>query len=139
MVFIQYMRESMRIKKEADKEKNLDPLTKQLLEELKQRAHNGDVESMFNLALCYIRGQYVGYDPEKACFWWTEAANRGYVSAQYNLGLLYEGEVSALYCDSNLAGHWFNIASHNGDPDAYERLQAYRYSSSSGEWKYIGR
>lgn len=135
---VQAAGELHRIKKEENKEKDLDPLTKQLLEELKKRAQNGDVDSMFRLGICYIRGEYVGYNPDDACFWWTEAAKRGCVEAQYNLGLLYEGKISRCYFDPNLAGHWFNIASHNGNPDAYQRVKAYKYNSASDTWELVG-
>ena len=86
--------ETVRIKSNASKEKNLDPQTKQWIEGLIQRAQNGDINAMFELGGYYFKGEYVGYNPEQACFWWTEAANRGNVNAQYNLGLLYHGEIS---------------------------------------------
>lgn len=127
--------ETVRIKSNASKEKNLDPQTKQWIEGLIQRAQNGDINAMFELGGYYFKGEYVGYNPEQACFWWTEAANRGNVNAQYNLGLLYHGEISTYYYDENLAGYWFNIAANNGDQEAYKMLQNYKYSNFSEKWR----
>ena len=126
--------ESVRIKKNANKEAQLDPKQQQALEEMRQRAENGDVRYMYLLASYYYNGEYVGYDPEQACYWWTEAANKGHVDSQYNLGLLYGGDVSSYYYDENLAGYWLNKAAQNGDAAAAEALQQYKYSSFRQKW-----
>jgi len=126
--------ESLRIKRTANQEQKLDPQTKQKLDALKQRAESGDVNAMYELAGCYYNGKYVAYDPDLACKWWTEAANRGHVSSQYNLGLLYHGDVSSYYYDANLAGYWFNMAARNGDEEAYKMLQKYKYSEFRQKW-----
>ena len=60
---------------------------------------------MLELGGYYFNGKYVGYNPQQACFWWTEAAKRGNTSAQFNLGLLYHGEISTYYYNENLAGY----------------------------------
>lgn len=130
--------ESMRIKKTAKQEQNISPEIQQKVELITQRAQNGDVDAMFTLGGLYFKGEYVRYDPDTACYWWTEAANRGNVSCQYNLGLLYHGNISTMFYDPNLAGYWFNVAANNGDRDAYEMLcKHYRYSNFSQKWKRI--
>lgn len=126
--------ESLRRKTTANQEQKIDPQTKQWLDGLRQRAQNGDVNAMFELGGCYYHGKYVAYDPDQACQWWTEAANRGHISAQYNLGLLYHGDVSSYYYDENLAGYWFNMAAYNGDQEAYKMLQHYKYSEFRKKW-----
>lgn len=126
--------ESVRIHKTANQEENLEPQTKQWLENLKQNAQAGNADAMFELGACYYHGQYTAYDPNTACYWWTEAANRGHVSAQYNLGLMYHGDVSNMLYDENLAGYWFNVAANNGDREAYEMLQYYKFSNLRNKW-----
>ena len=126
--------ESVRIKKTANTEAQLDPKYQQALEEMRQRAENGDLYCMYQLASYYCNGEYVGYDPEKACYWWTEAANRGHVDSMYNLGLLYGGDVSSFYYDENMAGYWLNQAAQNGDQDAAQELRNYKYSSFRNKW-----
>lgn len=126
--------ENVRRNRTANQEQYLDVQTKQWLDNLKYNAQNGDIDAMFELGRYYFQGQYVGYDPNQACFWWTEAANRGHVSAQYNLGLLYHGSISNMYYDENLAGYWFCIAANNGDQEAYEMLQYYKFSGFRQKW-----
>lgn len=127
--------ESVRMKRTANQVEQLDPQTKQWLDTLMQNAQNGNSDAMFELGCYYFQGQYVGYNPDQACFWWTEAANRGNVSAQHNLGLLYHGELSSMYYDENLAGYWFNAAANNGDQEAYDVLRKqYKYSNFRNKW-----
>ena len=127
--------ETVRIKSNVNHEKTLDPQTKQWLDNLIKSTENGDVNAMFQLGGYYFKGEYVGYDPQKACFWWSEAANRGNISAQYNLGLLYHGEISTYFYDENLAGYWFDVAASNGDQEALNMLQTYyRFSSFKNKW-----
>lgn len=132
----QFAGETVRIKSNANKEKNLDPQTKQWINELTQRAENGDTAAMLELGGYYFNGKYVGYNPQQACFWWTEAAKRGNTSAQFNLGLLYHGEISTYYYNENLAGYWFNIAAANGDQEAYDMLRRYySYNKFTQSWR----
>lgn len=126
--------ESTRIKRTANNEAQLSPEQKEVLADIRNRANNGDLESMYILATYYYEGKYVEYDPDKACSWWTKAANKGHVDSQYNLGLLYEGDVSSYYYDEHLAGYWLNEAAQNGDRDAARELQKYKYSRIRGKW-----
>lgn len=126
--------ENYRIKANANNVDKLDSQTRQWLEGVFQRADNGDMEAMFEIACYYINGNYVGYNPHEACYWWTQAANKGHILSQYNLGLLYHGEVSYLYYDPNLAGYWFYWAAQNGNADANQMLGYYKFSSFSNKW-----
>lgn len=127
--------ERARMKRTQNQEYRLDAEDAQRLNNLKQNAQNGNAAAMFELGVCYYQGKYVGYDPEQACHWWTEAAERGNVNAQYNLGLLYHGDISEMYYDENLAGYWFYTAAQNGDAESENMLnQYYKYSSIRKRW-----
>ncbi len=126
--------ETVRIKSNANKALNLDTQTQQWLNGLMQRAQNGDTNAMFELGGHYFKGEYIGYDPNQACYWWTESANKGNVNAQYNLGLLYHGQISTYFYDENLAGYWFNVAANNGDQEALQMLGYYKYSNFRNKW-----
>ena len=65
----------------------------------------------------YNNGKGVVQDYKEAVKWYTKAAEQGFASAQYNLGLMYVmGQGVAQ--DYNSAHMWFNIAAANGDSDA---------------------
>lgn len=129
--------EKSRMKRTADQENHLDPQSKEKLESVRQRIKQGDRDAMYQLGCFYFDAQYVGYDPAQACYWWTEAANLGNVNAQYNLGILYHGNVSSMYYDENLAGHWLNMAANNGDAEAARMLQQYKYGSIRKKWSRV--
>lgn len=130
--------ESARIRKTAKQEKQMTPDKQKLINDVTQRAQNGDVEAMFALGSAYFNAEYVRYDPDEACYWWTEAAKRGHIVCQLNLGYLYHGGVSAYFYDENLAGYWFNVAANNGSQEAYDMLKEYyKYSNFSKKWKRI--
>lgn len=127
--------ENLRVKRTANQINELDPQTRQWLDNVFEQAKNGDINCMFALGGYYSKGEYVGYSPNDACFWWTEAASRGHISAQFNLGLLYHGAISEMFYDENLAGYWFNIAANNGDGEAQNYLaQYYKYSNFRDRW-----
>jgi len=89
---------------------------------LQAAAQGGNIDAMYNLGRLYSEGQYVAIDLNTVCYWWTCAAERGHVYAQYALACLYNGEVSASYYDKNQAWHWVNVAANNGHPNALQRL-----------------
>ena len=126
--------ESMRISHTAKKARRIDPQTKQKLDNLVAKAKSGNVDAMFRLAFFYYDGQYVGYDPERACYWWTEAAKRGHIGSQYNLGLLYMGNISCFLYDEDKAGYWLSIAANNGDRQAIALLNNKFKYTRRGKW-----
>ena len=131
-----FIGESVRIKNGEIQTANMDEQTRAMIDQTKKDAHNGDLNSMYLLASWYYKGEYLGYDPAKACEWWTAAAERGHVDSQYNLGLLYLGDTSSYYYDPNLAGYWLNCAANNGDQEALNLLNSkFRYSHFSQKWK----
>lgn len=130
--------ETVREKRTYSQEENLSLETKREIEALRKKAENGNLPAMDRLGYYYYAGIYVGYNPDKACYWWTEAANRGYANAQYNLGLLYHGNISTKYYDENLAGYWLHQAASNGDDEAYEFYHKhYTYNRRKNKFKRI--
>ncbi len=128
--------ESLRIKRGESQTANMDAQTRAMIEQTIADAQAGNLNSMYELASWYYKGEYVGYDPQKACEWWTAAAERGHVDSQYNLGLLYLGDTSSYYYDPSLAGYWLDKAASNGDQEAYDLLcSKFRYSNFSNKWK----
>ena len=111
-----------------------DPQTREYVKNLQTSEQNGNLESMYNLGCYHSTGTYVVLDFDKACYWWTQAAERGDISAQYNLGILYDGNLSPYIRDDNLAGYWFNCAANNGLYEAREALRGYQYSRFYDRW-----
>lgn len=127
--------ESLRIKRTAYRTKNMDEETKKLFNKLMEVSENGNAKAMFELGQWYYNGQRIGYDPEQACYWWTQAAEKGSVNAQYNLGLLYHGKISPISFDKDKAGYWFAKAAKNGDVESKRMLdKGYEYNRK-GKWK----
>ncbi len=63
-------------------------------------------------------------DDKTAVKWYTLAAEQGYASAQYNLGLMYvEGE--GVIQDNVYAHMWWNIAASSGESES-EKASANR-------------
>lgn len=128
--------ESLRIRKARSKTKSMDAETKITFNKLVQMAENGNEKAMFELGQWYYKGQRIGYDPERVCYWWTKAAEKGDVVAQYNLGLMYHGKISPISFDQNKAGHWFAKAAQNGDADSKRMLDKwYEYNRRKGKWE----
>ncbi len=83
--------------------------------ELYNAAQSGDVNSQFELALCYHYGYGVGQDRSKALYWTLQAANNGSIAAQYNVGWYYEnGEGTK--ANQYTAYNWYKKAAEAGDP-----------------------
>ena len=54
-----------------------------------QNAQDGNVNAQFTYAVMLLNGQNVIKDEPAAVGWLTKAASKGYVDAQYNLGICY--------------------------------------------------
>jgi TPR repeat protein/signal transduction histidine kinase len=59
------------------------------IDELQQKANSGDAQAQFGLALFYVVGGYIEKDFDLAFEWHKKAAEQGFLSAQYLLGLYY--------------------------------------------------
>lgn len=117
-------------------EKNITPELTEKINRLIERAENGDLDALDTLANAYMDGTTLRYDPQLACELWTKAANAGHVVSMYNLGILYNGDLSNLFYNPELAGFWLNEASIRGDQDAKRILnESYKFSLFSQKWK----
>ncbi len=65
----------------------------------------------------YADGEGVPEDDEEAVWWYSLAAEQGYASAQYNLGLMFaDGE--GVPEDLSLAYMWYNLSAAQGNSGA---------------------
>ncbi|MEO1940905.1 MAG: hypothetical protein ABGX60_03405, partial [Candidatus Thioglobus sp.] len=58
---------------------------KQLHTQLRKSAKSGDARSQFSLANMYHKGMNVKQDVKLAFYWYTQVAEQGYATAQFNL------------------------------------------------------
>jgi len=86
-------------------------------------ASGGDPRGEFALAVMHEHGQGVPRDLEQAKAHYRRAAERGYVKAQLNLGLLLEAESAGRAELVAEAAHWFTAAAALGQRDALLRLE----------------
>jgi len=126
--------EAKRKRESAERVQTQSTEAHQYVANLIAAAQNGDVQSMYVLGCHYSEGKYVVLDFEQAAHWWQQAAEHGHVWGQYNLGVLYCGDLSPYWRDDNLAGHWFACAARNGLPEAQDAVSEYQLGRFSGKW-----
>ena len=126
--------ESIRVKKAA--KTPIAPEHEEYVRQITEAAQNGDVQAMLVLGNHYIDGAYVSYSPAHAEFWWNEAAKRNNSCAQYNLGLLYLGQLSyKVKRDYEKAAQWLQCAANNGMSEAQQVLQEeFKWSNFRNKW-----
>lgn len=80
---------------------------------------NGPSGAQAQVALgdSYLTGSGVKPDPEKAAYWYRQAADQGDVTAQLRLGQLYE-QGTGVAQDLDEAFHWYGMAADQGDAAA---------------------
>jgi hypothetical protein len=119
------------------------------LERLIQAAHRGDPESQYKLSRCYYRGIGAPQDMAEAQKWLEKAASKGYVEAQFSLGVMYykdavkwfqraaengsdkaQFSLGVMYLDGrgvqrdrSMAIHWFKESAKQGNHDAVKQLE----------------
>ena len=59
------------------------------VEELKEKAEQGDADAQFRLGECYFNGNDIKQDYKAGANWFTKAAEQEHAGAQYRLGLCY--------------------------------------------------
>ncbi len=96
---------------------DMDEMTKEDFDLIYQDARRGIAEAQFILGLCYLGGEPVEEDPEKAVFWLKKAAQQGDVEAQYYLSMCY-GEGCGTAEDKGAYIYWLKKAAEQGYPDA---------------------
>ncbi|MDY0351880.1 MAG: tetratricopeptide repeat protein [Desulfobulbaceae bacterium] len=62
---------------------------KSTVEDVKQRAEQGEAEAQFKLGALYKNGEGVEQNYDKALEWYTKSAEQGYADAQVILGAMY--------------------------------------------------
>lgn len=92
-------------------------------------ARQGDVQSMYNLGVCYENGYGCSPNPSQAVYWYEKAANAGMPEACVNLGYCYEkgigtkqsyAQAAYYYMEAALKGNpgrptWHIVSSTAGD------------------------
>ncbi len=87
------------------------------LENLRQRAENGEAGAQFQLAHRYLNGEGVTADNFIALQWFARAAEQGNPNAQYNIAVMYLNGIGVIQ-DNAAAVDWFRQAADNGDAQA---------------------
>jgi TPR repeat protein len=84
------------------------------------KAHDGDREAQYLLALVYERGHLLGRDLAAAQVWMSKSADQGYLPAELNMGLLYlhEPKDRRPVGDYGSAERWLRLAATQGDAEA---------------------
>ena len=84
------------------------------------KAHDGDREAQYLLALVYERGHLLKRDLAIAQIWMSKSAEQGYVPAELGMGLLYlhEPEDAIPVGDYGVAERWLRLAATQGDAEA---------------------
>lgn len=90
-------------------------------------AGQGSVEALYELSVCYLRGEGTPLFPEKALELLKKAADAGYMLAQYDYGMLYlYGKTimtgKEIPKDEVLAVKWLLKAAEQGDSFAQYQL-----------------
>ena len=91
------------------------------LEELKQKAEQGDADAQFNLGTMYENGQGVPQDYAEAVRWYRMAADQGDAYAQYKLGVMY-ADGRGVPQDDAEAVRWYRAAAEQGSAEAQTNL-----------------
>lgn len=90
---------------------NSDVVADQLVE----KASQGDAEAMFQLAMCYRRGNGVVVDNKECVAWLKRAAAHNHTEAQYYLAGYYEIGEGGLPVDSVMAYKYYTLAAEKKD------------------------
>lgn len=101
------------------------------LQNLLQRAENGDAGAQFQLAHRYLNGEGVTADNFVALQWFTRAAEQGNPNAQYNIAVMYLNGIGVIQ-DDTAAVDWFRKAADNGDAQAQFTLAIILFNGQYG-------
>lgn len=108
------------------------------LEEKIQKAEEGDVHCMDELALLYLNGDDdTEADPEKAVYWFRKMAEAGESNGMFNLGLHY-AKGHGVPRDFKQAVYWMQKAAEAGDTDAPNALKKYKELADNYEKAVAG-
>lgn len=91
------------------------------LEPLKEKANQGDVESMLELGNQFLSGKEVPLDYKKAISWFKKAAKKGNPHAEYKIGMCYR-EGHGVSKSEKTSISWLTKAAKKGHHDAIVEL-----------------
>ena len=91
------------------------------IEQLRQAAEQGDVETQFSLGQMYSFGRGVPRDSTEAVKWYRKAAEQGHSRAQFMLGDRYAHGAGVPW-DSEEAAKWYRRAADAGHVGAFHKL-----------------
>ena len=86
-------------------------VTKEMFEQWRVKAEQGDAEARFQLGHCYFNGKGVPQDYVQAAIWYRIAAEQGHAGAQRGLGVFYSYVVKS----ATEAEIWYRKAAEQGD------------------------
>ena len=93
----------------------------EIIDQLRQKAAQGDMLTQFDLGRMYDEGRGVPQDYQEAAKWYRQAAAQGYAVAQYNLGVMY-GKGQGVPQDYQEAMKWYRQAAAQGRAAAQYNL-----------------
>ena len=98
-------------------------------------ANAGNIRAAFLYGVHLLEGSGCAQDIQKAIQYFEFGAKNGHIGCMYNLGIIYHGKAfGSFFVDENKAGYWFNMAAQNGDKQAMEMLNMYKYSKLTKRW-----
>ena len=104
---------------------------KDIVVSCKRKAEQGDVDSQFELASMYRKGEGVEQDLVEAAKWYRKAAGQEHFSAQFYLGLMHQkGE--GVEQDLVEAAKWYRKAAEQGGHAAAQFNLASMYRKGEG-------
>ncbi len=91
-----------------------------MIEDLRQRANEGDPEAQYKLGWRYSAGRDVPQNDEEAVKWLRKAADQGLAQAKHDLGVMYANGQGVLqdYLEAHM---WWNLAAAQGNEEAREK------------------
>lgn len=95
----------------------------------------GNVESLYNIGVCYFNGYGVTQDYQEALLWYHKAADKEYVLAQFMIAFCY---YKGYGVKQNLkqAVQWYQKAAERGLPAAQMSLAGCYYTGAGGKRDY---
>lgn len=102
-----------------------DETRERQLDELQQKAEQGNAMAQADLGWKYLNGEGLPLDDEKAVEWLTKAAEQGHAFGQYYLGELYH-RGGGVPRDYEKAAAWYRRSAAQGNPHARQSLAELR-------------
>lgn len=98
-----------------------DDKARQVLEQMRPLAEQGDASAQYNMGVLYDQGYGVPQSYDTARQWYQEAAAQGNAKAAHNLGIMYESG-KGVEADPKKAARWFKQAADGDEPAAQNNL-----------------